>query len=201
MTDHESGGNYSGDNSPSINDIDFDTPVVMVDNDGQQWIQIDFDTQRRKLLDDFYDHMVAYVQKYGEVDMENEQSYRAFVHNLGELMADEEELLELYVDDWVQVSGLEYVLYDGKPRSFKKGGVVRGRYQGIELYPCYDISSGKAVETLPVGVSLAVKELWLVGDDGETEVQFDFPEDDHVLLTLHGPAIEVRKFEPIVSAA
>ncbi|MEO5950092.1 MAG: hypothetical protein ABIQ04_01445 [Candidatus Saccharimonadales bacterium] len=200
MTDHEKNGNYSGENDPLFAHLDFETPTIMIDRDGQQWIQVNFETERQKLLDDFYDHMLAYTQMYGDVDMSNEESYRAFVHNLGELMADEEEKIELYMDEWVQVGGLEYILHDGKPHRFKKGGVLRGRYQGIELYPCYDISTGKSIETLPIGVSLAVTDLWLVSDDGETEEQFDFPEGDHVLLTLHGPGIEVRKFEPVIAA-
>ncbi len=196
MTDHEPGNNPDKD---PIGHLDFDIPEQAIDSEGNSWLPINFDEERRRLIDGFFDHLKNLTMLYGEIDTSNDVAFRAHVANLERLIAKDEAQMNLYKDNRIQLTGVAYMVHDGEAYIIREGDIVRGRYQGIALYPFYTQIDEGVNEALPIGLNVVLTEISIVSDNGEIETEYELPEGDHVLFTLHGLDVRLHKLEPIIT--
>lgn len=194
MTNHEKGVTPPSDEDPLAH-LDFDTPVEVVEIDGRRWMLIDLAAERQKLIDAFFDRIASLNELCGGVDTDDIDEYRAYVRNLDAMLESDAARLDIELDDLIQISGLSYVIHDGNGYAIPKGNIVRGRYQGMALYPQYEIDTWR--ETLPIALNFAMNDISMApSDDGES-VEYELPVDQFALATLHGLSVRLHKLVPL----
>ncbi|MEO5950093.1 MAG: hypothetical protein ABIQ04_01450 [Candidatus Saccharimonadales bacterium] len=196
MTDYEKSYGYSHEQDPLAH-LDFDEPVEIIDEDGSHWLPIDLENERRVILEKFAEHVSSMQLICGEVDTNDTNEYQAYCHNLSDLIASDEARLKLVEGDWVQLKGLSYVVHVGGGHAIDPSAVIRGRYQGVTLFPYYVQSGADMVEELAAGLYFAVTDVSMISADGTMKIEYELEEGSPALLTLHGKDVQVYKLEPL----
>lgn len=184
-------------NNPEYTDpiahLDFAAPRIEKVDGG---LLIDLEPQRAAVLERYFAHLATVEKSCGKLNSSDDARYSAVASRLEDLVEKDMSVLDLAEGDTLQITGLDYFMYQDCLHEVGSSSDLTCRYIDFAINPNYDIHSEEPIETSSTALHLAVEGITELSADKELEVVHSMTPGSFALISLQSLDLQLGKFVP-----